>query len=140
MCDQLRLRPACAYAQTDQSLCLSLNYDMSVKLLIERNLVFLSITLGCTGLLSLHLLKWHIVGDHISRFKHSQSVTCLATDACLTSDPGVPSLIAARSNTFMEIDHEIISTVIFLPSAESFKKVVVSYKRKYALKLLFYFD
>ena len=122
MCDQQRLRPACAYAQTDQSLCLSLNYYMSVKLLIELNLVFLSITGGCTGLLSIHLLKWHIVGDHISRFKHSQSVTCLATDACLTSDPGVPSLIAARSNTFMEIDHEIISTVIFLPSAESFKK------------------
>ena len=60
----------------------------------------------------------------MSRFKHSQSVTCLATDACLTSDPGVPSLIAARSNTFMEIDHEIISTVIFVPSAESFKKVI----------------
>ena len=86
------------------------------------------------------MLKWHIVGNHMSRFKHSQSVTCLATDACLTSDPGVPSLIAAPSNTFMEIDHEIISTVIFLPSAESSKKVVVSYKRKYALKLLVYFD
>ena len=28
----------------------------------------------------------------------------------------------ARSHTFMEIDHEIISTVILLPSAESFKK------------------
>ena len=45
-----------------------------------------------------------------------QSVTCLATDACLTADPGVPSLIAARSHTFMEIDREIISTVISLPS------------------------
>ena len=57
------------------------------------------------------MLKWHIVGNHVSRFKYSQSVTCLATDACLTSDPGVPILIAARSNTFMEIDHVIISTV-----------------------------
>ena len=28
----------------------------------------------------------------------------------------------ARSQTFMEIDHEIISMVILLPSAESFKK------------------
>ena len=37
--DQQRLRPACAYAQTDQSLCLSLNYYISVKLLIELNLV-----------------------------------------------------------------------------------------------------
>ena len=51
-----------------------------------------------------------------------QSVTCLATDASLTADPGVLSLIPARSLTFMEIDHEIISTVILLPSAESFKK------------------
>ena len=45
-----------------------------------------------------------------------QSVTCLATDTRLTADPGVPSLIAARSHTFMEIDLEIISTVISLPA------------------------
>ena len=51
-----------------------------------------------------------------------QSVTCLATDACLTADPEVASLIPARSHTFVEIDHEIISTVILLPSADSFKK------------------
>ena len=51
----------------------------------------------------------------------AQSVTCLATDACLTADPGVPSLIQARSHTFVEVDHEIISTVI-LSSAETFKK------------------
>ena len=50
------------------------------------------------------------------------SVMCLATDASLTADPGVASSISARSHTFMEIDHEIISTVILLPSAESFKK------------------
>ena len=52
----------------------------------------------------------------------AQSVTCLATDACLTADLGVASSIPARSNTFLEIDHEIISTVILLPSADSFKK------------------
>ena len=50
----------------------------------------------------------------------AQSVTCLVTDAKLTADPGVASLIPARSHTFVEIDHEIISTVILLPSAESF--------------------
>ena len=50
------------------------------------------------------------------------SVTCLATDTCLTADPGVASLIPARSHTFVKIDHEIISTVILLPSADSFKK------------------
>ena len=41
---------------------------------------------------------------------------------CLTADPGVASLIPARSHTFVENDHEIISTVILLPSADSFKK------------------
>ena len=54
----------------------------------------------------------------ISNFGH----TCLATDACLTAIPGVASSIPARSHTFMEIDHEKISTVILLPSADSFKK------------------
>ena len=52
----------------------------------------------------------------------AQSVKCLATDASLTADPGVVSSIQARSNTFMEIDLEIISMVILLPSAESFQK------------------
>ena len=49
-------------------------------------------------------------------------VTCLATDANLTEDPGVASLIPARSHSFVEIDHEIISMVILFPSAESFMK------------------
>ena len=52
----------------------------------------------------------------------AQWVTCLATDTSLTADSGVGSLIPARSHTFMEIDHEIISMVILLPYAESFKK------------------
>ena len=60
----------------------------------------------------------------------AQSVTCLATDVCLTADPGVVSSIPARSHTSVEIDHEIISTVILLPSADS-RRVVISYKRKY---------
>ena len=34
--------------------------------------------------------------------------------ASRTADPGVMSLIPAWSHTFMEIDHEIISMVIFL--------------------------
>ena len=39
----------------------------------------------------------------------TQSVTSL------TADPGVPSSIPARSHTFMEIDHEIISRAFLLP-------------------------
>ena len=59
----------------------------------------------------------------------AQSVTCLATDACLTADPGVASSIPARSHTFVEIDHEIISTVILLPSADS-RRVVCQLQAK----------
>ena len=51
-----------------------------------------------------------------------QSVKCLTTDAHLTADPGVARLIMTRSHTFVEFDHEIISTVILLPSADTFKK------------------
>ena len=60
--------------------------------------------------------------SHTSLGRVAQSVTCLATDACLTADPGVASSIPVRSHTFVEIDHEMISTVILLPSADSFKK------------------
>ena len=56
------------------------------------------------------------------RGRIAQLVMCLATDACLTADPGVASSILARSHTFLEIDHKIISMVILLPSAETFKK------------------
>ena len=87
--------------------------------------------------MSLHLSKCHIVGNSVSRvnyllyrYQHqlmcvpgrvAQSFTCLATDACLTADPGVASSIPVRSHTFVEIDHELISTVILLPSADLFK-------------------
>ena len=49
MCDQQRLRSAYAYAQSDQSLCLPLEYSMSVKLLTEQHLEFLSLKGGFTG-------------------------------------------------------------------------------------------
>ena len=52
----------------------------------------------------------------------AQSVMCPATDVCLTADPGVVCSIPTPSHTFVEIDHEIISMVILLPSAESLKK------------------
>ena len=60
----------------------------------------------------------------------AQSLTCLTEDTCLTAYPGVASLISALSNTFVEIDHEIISMAILLPSLDS-RRVVVSFKRKY---------
>ena len=49
MCDQQSLRPASAYAQSDQSLCLSLEHARSVKLLNKHHWAFLSLKGGCTG-------------------------------------------------------------------------------------------
>ena len=49
MCDQQSLRSVCAYAQSDQSLCWSLEYSMSVKLLTEHDLEFLSLKGDFTG-------------------------------------------------------------------------------------------
>ena len=71
------------------------------------------------GLVKVQKINWIIL---FTMGRIAQSVTCLATDACLTADPGVASSIPARPHTFVEIDHEIISTVILLPSADSFKK------------------
>ena len=76
------------------------------------------------AIISLHRahLKQVIPGD-IYRLKLPRDlITGEATDACLTADPGVASSIPARSHTFVEINHEIISTVILLPSADSLKK------------------
>ena len=65
----------------------------------------------------------------------AQSVTCLATDACLTADPGVVSSIPVRSHTLVEIDHEMISTVILLPSADSFKKGCCQFQAKVCARI-----
>ena len=49
---------------------------------------------------------------------------------------GVASSIPARYHTFVEIDHEMISTVILLLPLIHSRRVVVSYKRKYVHELL----
>ena len=48
----------------------------------------------------------------------AQSVTCLATDACLSADPRISSSIPAQYHTFKEIYNEINDMVIPLPSAD----------------------
>ena len=70
MCDQRRLRPACAYAQSDQSLCSSLVYSMTVKLLTEYHLELLSLKGGCTGLSESTLVKMpHCWKSHVMAHK-----------------------------------------------------------------------
>ena len=48
MCKQQKLRSSCAYWQSGQSLCYSLDYSISIKLLTEHHLEFLSLKGGCT--------------------------------------------------------------------------------------------
>ena len=67
--------------------------------------------------------------------KYETYLKRLAANMCLTADPGDTSLIPIRSHTFVEIDHEIISAVILLPTADS-RRVDVSYKRKYVHEVL----
>ena len=73
MCDQQRLRPACAYAQSDQGLCLSLEYYMNIKLLNEHNLEFSSLKEGYTGSSeSIHVKMPHCWKLHVAaQFCHS---------------------------------------------------------------------
>ena len=70
--------------------------------------------------IDIDLLSFHI----------EKPVMCLTTDARLTADPGVASSIPAETHTFVEIDHEIISTVIHS------RRVVVSHKKKYVQLLV----
>ena len=67
MCDQQSFNSACAYAQSDQSLCMSLEYFMTLRLLIEHHLEFLTLKVAAQARSSLHLSKYHICGNHMPR-------------------------------------------------------------------------
>ena len=75
---------------------------------------------------------------HIYIFKAlggiAQWATCLTryVSNCRSRDR---KSILAWSHNFVEIDHEIISTAILLPSADS-RRVVVIYKRKYVHEVM----
>ena len=67
MCNQQSLRSACTYAQSDQSLCLSLEYSMIVKLLTEHHLEFLSLKGSCSDSSEFTLVKMpHCWKSHVA--------------------------------------------------------------------------
>ena len=68
-----------AYAQADQSLCLSLEYSMIVKLLTEHHLEFLSLKGGCRGSSESHLSKCQIVANLMLRL-----ISYLTSESMLT--------------------------------------------------------
>ena len=78
MCDRQSLRSACAYAQSDQSLGLSLEYSMSVKILTEHHLLLLSFKGGCTGLSENTLVKMpYCCKSHVTAKMCFPVVCCL---------------------------------------------------------------
>ena len=76
MFDQQSLRSACAYAQSDQSLCLSLEYSMSVKLQTENHLKFLS-------------LKGRFIGSSVCTCQNATLLEIMARIIIFTPDPAV---------------------------------------------------
>ena len=81
MCDQQSLRSACAYAQSDQSLCLSLEYSKSVKLLTEHHLELLSLKGGCTSLSESTLVKIPHCWNHMTWLKYYKMAAILVTSS-----------------------------------------------------------
>ena len=81
MYDQQSLRSASAYAQTDQSLRLSLEYSMNVELLTEHHLEFLTFKGGFTGssestLVKMpHCWKSHVVAHNILGYTRTSCTT-----------------------------------------------------------------
>ena len=79
------LRPACAYAQTDQSLCYTLKYSMIVKLLTSQHLEFLCLKGGCTGSSQFTLVKmsncWksHVAAHLLCVYGLGMVNTCFVT-------------------------------------------------------------
>ena len=111
-----------------RNLLLAYHLDQAGSLYLEHWLHLASLVMS-TVCLGMDFHKWastrfcYLSNMHKSLLpiRVAQSVTCLATGASLIADPGAASSIPARSHTFVEIDYEIISMVILLPSAESFK-------------------
>ena len=89
MCEQQSLRSACAYAQSDQSLCLSLEYSIIVKLLTEHHLEFLSLKGGCGGsseytrVKMSHCWKSHALDQLVNADLKRKQIKCQKCIVCL---------------------------------------------------------
>ena len=92
-------------------------------------------SIKCKQVCAADILSRHHFQMHFCR--HFKGLQCRLAQlvTCLTADPGVASSVPAWSHTFVEIDHEIVSTVVLLASTDS-RRVVVSYKRKYVHEVL----
>ena len=96
MCDQQSLRSACAYAQSDQSLGLSLEYSVTVELLTEHHLEFLSLKGSFTGLSETTLVKMpHCWKSHVAA---QMCLTILKSDTRSGLNFNLPKFRRKRAN------------------------------------------
>ena len=121
MCDQQSLRSACAYAQSDRSLCLSLEYSMIVKLLTEHHIGFLSLKGGCTGASESTLVQMpHCWKSHVTAqllYFHSQKqlliTFCICIDACMYVCRCAIRLFSANCLIGVHYYHHYVSLSIY---------------------------
>ena len=105
-----KLRSACAYAQSYQSLCWLHECSMNIKLLTEHHLEFLSLTGGCTGwsestLVKIpHCWKSHVTAQvlfmvrPISSCYHHEGLNIPETSVFMLSSTDMINLIGAEKN------------------------------------------
>ena len=117
MCDQQSLRSACAYAQYDQCLCSSLEYSMSVKLMTEHHLEFLSSKASCTGssystlIKTSHCWKLHAMAHKVVRTIHTVIKKLLIRIPCIKLHDIIP-LKQAQIYKCIELTHLINGFVL----------------------------
>ena len=98
-----------------------------LKLLTEHHLEFICFTGGCTGSYESTLVK-------MPQCRNSHVVAQLFSSKITKHFCSIP----ARSHTFVKIAHEIISMVILLLSADSFKKGCCQLQAKVSIYLSIY--
>ena len=93
MWDQQPLRSACAYAQSDQSLCKSLEYSIIVKLLTEHHLEFLSfcqnvklLEISCHG--SCIIIELTVWQENFAHFMFVNSLQPVTNNFCFSMGSG----------------------------------------------------
>ena len=97
MCEQQSLRSACAYAQSDQSICSSLENYMSVKLLTEHLSEVLSLKGGCTCLSESTLVKMpHCRKSHVTaHLSFQKSIDLMKIDIEAGEWPALPEMLSS---------------------------------------------
>ena len=135
VCVQQRLRPACAYAQSDQSLCLSLEYSLNIKLLHEHHLEFLSLKGGCTGSSESSLVKiphcWISHVTAISNLPFSHLISPSVIDSAkagqltiLTSSPANRIMLYSKCSKISNTSLFLLSYKILVFRAGSYTMFV----------------